>query len=92
MGGGGSPPAAPAAPPPPLRGGPPPRDELGEEFSRAADRLAGIAGILFGWTPDIFWKATPAELGALVRALAGDDVAPPGASEIARLKELFPDG
>ncbi|MDP5280003.1 phage tail assembly chaperone [Sphingomonas sp. DG1-23] len=58
----------------------------------AAVRLAGMAGVLFGWTPEIFWNATPAELAALVRALAGDAVPPPGAGEIARLKELFPDG
>lgn len=61
-------------------------------FVEAAVRLAGAAGLAFGWTPETFWTATPAELAALVRALAGDDVTPPGASEIARLKELFPDG
>lgn len=61
-------------------------------FAEAAARLAGAAGLAFGWTPDIFWRATPVELGALVRALAGDAVAPPGLAEIARLKELFPDG
>lgn len=61
-------------------------------FGEAAVRLAGIAGVAFGWAPDLFWNTTPAELGALVAALAGDSPAPPGAQEIARLKELFPDG
>ena len=70
--------------------GPPPR--AGEEFANRAVRLAGAAGLAFGWAPETFWNATPAELGALVHALAGEDVAPPGAAEIARLKEAFPDG
>jgi uncharacterized phage protein (TIGR02216 family) len=63
-----------------------------DAFADAALRLAGMAGVAFGWTPDAFWRATPAELGALVRALTGDAAAPPDAAAIARLKELFPDG
>ncbi|NIJ21625.1 putative phage protein (TIGR02216 family) [Sphingomonas naasensis] len=62
------------------------------QFCGAAVRLAGLAGLLFGWTPETFWRATPAELGALVRAVAGEAEAPPDPVEIARLKELFPDG
>ncbi len=62
------------------------------EFADAAARLAGLAGAAFGWSPDAFWGATPAELGALVRAVAGEDVAPPDAAAIARLREAFPDG
>ena len=54
--------------------------------------LAGMAGLVFGWAPEIFWNATPAELLALVRAAAGEEAAPPGPREMARLKELFPDG
>ena len=68
----------------------PPRD--GEEFGVAALRLAGLAGVAFGWTPEIFWTATPAELEALARALAGDEVAPPDAGQIARMMEAYPDG
>ena len=30
--------------------------------------MAGQAGVLFGWGPDRFWGATPAELAALVAA------------------------
>jgi hypothetical protein len=48
-------------------------------------KLAGMAGVLFGWTPATFWNATPAELAALVRAAAGEDVAPLASDEIARL-------
>lgn len=43
------------------------------EFAAAAARLAGQAGVLFGWRPDEFWAATPAELGVIVEALAGED-------------------
>jgi len=62
------------------------------EFAAAASRLAGAAGVAFGWTPETFWNATPAELAVLTRALTGEAATPPGAGEIARLKELFPDG
>jgi hypothetical protein len=48
--------------------------------------------VAFGWTPETFWNATPGELAALTRALTGEVTSPPGAGEIARLKELFPDG
>ncbi|MBN8849469.1 MULTISPECIES: phage tail assembly chaperone [unclassified Sphingomonas] len=63
-------------------------------FAESAARLAGLAGVAFGWSPDAFWRATPAELGALVRAAAGEgaDGAPPDAAAIARLREMFPDG
>ncbi len=61
-------------------------------FADAAARLAGVAGVMFGWLPDVFWGATPAELGALVRALVGDEPTPPDGATIARLKEAFPDG
>jgi uncharacterized phage protein (TIGR02216 family) len=62
-------------------------------FAEAAARLAGMAGVAFGWAPDVFWRATPAELGALVRALAGErGEAPPDAATIAKLREAFPDG
>nr|WP_261294654.1 phage tail assembly chaperone [Sphingomonas hylomeconis] len=70
---------------------PPPR--AGEEFCDSASRLAGFAGAFLGWTPAAFWRATPAELLAVVTALRGDsgDV-PPDAATIARLREAFPDG
>ncbi|PAX07008.1 phage tail assembly chaperone [Sphingomonas lenta] len=67
-------------------------------FAPAAVRLAGLAGALLGWSPEAFWRATPAELGAVVRALArngaeeAEDAAPPDARLIARMREEFPDG
>lgn len=60
-------------------------------FSEGAGRLAGLAGTLLGWRPDEFWRATPAELAAVLEALA-----PPtgglGRDELARLMAMFPDG
>lgn len=58
----------------------------------AALRLAGLAGVLFGWRPREFWAATPAELMALVTAMTGETVAPPDAATFNRLREAFPDG
>jgi uncharacterized phage protein (TIGR02216 family) len=55
-------------------------------------RLAGMAGLAFGWSPDTFWNATPAELAALVQAALGDEPVPLASAEIARLREAFPDG
>jgi hypothetical protein len=60
-------------------------------FSEAAARLAGLAGALLGWRPDEFWKATPAELAAVFGAMAPDE-ASASADDLARLKEMFPDG
>lgn len=74
----------------------------GKRFAADAGRLAGVAGWLLGWTPDAFWQSTPAELAAVLRALAeagaelgagtNDAPAPPDAPMLARLKEMFPDG
>jgi uncharacterized phage protein (TIGR02216 family) len=61
-------------------------------FSASAGRLAGMAGVALGWTPDTFWAATPAELAAVIVALAGEAPPPPDAATIARLMEAFPDG
>lgn len=75
---------------------------MGDEraFAAAAVKLAGFAGAVLGWPPDKFWRATPAELEAVVRALKGADgeagggggAAPPDATTIARLREAYPDG
>nr|WP_307088928.1 phage tail assembly chaperone [Sphingomonas faeni] len=61
-------------------------------FSDSAGRLAGFAGAVLGWGPEVFWRATPAELAGVVGALVGDVTAPPDASTIARLRGAFPDG
>jgi uncharacterized phage protein (TIGR02216 family) len=65
---------------------------VGGEVAAAAARLAGLAGALLGWRPEEFWRATPAELAAILAAFAGETVAPPDAGLFAQLKEQFPDG
>jgi hypothetical protein len=60
-------------------------------FSEAAARLAGIAGALLGWRPDEFWGTTPAELAAVLGAMAPEEDSA-SADDLARLKEMFPDG
>jgi len=62
-------------------------------FAARAGRLAGMAGAVLGWSPGAFWRATPAELAAVVTALAGEEgAAPADAALVARLREVFPDG
>lgn len=62
-------------------------------FADGAVRLAGVAGWLLGWRPDEFWRATPAELGAVLRAARGEE-APEGGvdgAELRRLMQVMPD-
>ena len=61
------------------------------KFSESAARLAGLAGALLGWRPDEFWRATPAELGAVLGVMAGEGEEPAGRAELERLMERFPD-
>lgn len=63
-------------------------------FAEAAGRLAGVAGWLIGWRPDEFWRATPAELAAVLRAARGEEA--PGdagvdGAELRRLMGVMPD-
>jgi hypothetical protein len=60
-------------------------------FGDGAARLAGIAGAWLGWRPDEFWRATPAELAAVLRVLAPDASAA-SSGDLVRLMEMFPDG
>ena len=60
------------------------------EFGAAAARLAGLAGALLGWRPDEFWHATPAELAAVLGALAGDEESA-SPVDLERLMRMFPD-
>jgi hypothetical protein len=62
-------------------------------FSDGAGRLAGVAGWLLGWRPDEFWRATPAELGAVLRAARGAEAQVEGVDggELARLMGVMPD-
>lgn len=62
-------------------------------FFKIAARLAGVAGWLLGWRPDEFWRSTPVELEAVLRAARGEDEADSGVDtgELRRLKEMMPD-
>jgi hypothetical protein len=62
-------------------------------FSDGAGRLAGVAGWLLGWRPDEFWRATPTELAAVLRAARGDEAEVEGVDggELARLMGVMPD-
>ncbi len=65
------------------------------DFAAAATRLAGAAGAVLGWSPDAFWRSTPAELTAVAAAAVGGGeggAVPPDAPTIAALREAFPDG
>jgi uncharacterized phage protein (TIGR02216 family) len=62
-----------------------------DRFSDAAGRLAGLAGALLGWRPDEFWRATPAELGAVLAAMAGSESDAASRSDLERLMQRFPD-
>ena len=43
------------------------------------------------WSPDAFWRATPAELAAAVDGLMGRRAQPPARADLARLMAAFPD-
>jgi hypothetical protein len=58
-------------------------------FTAHARKLAGVAGTLLGWTPDIFWSATPEDLTTVLEALRGEVAEPP---DLKSLMESFPDG
>jgi uncharacterized phage protein (TIGR02216 family) len=60
-------------------------------FSEGARRLAGLAGALLGWRPDEFWRATPAELAAVLQAMIPGEGEALSRSELGRLMERFPD-
>nr|WP_245174079.1 phage tail assembly chaperone [Erythrobacter sp. A6_0] len=49
-------------------------------------RLSGLAARALGWTPPVFWAATPAELAACIGQEAAD-AAPPDRAEIAAMIE-----
>ena len=69
--------------------------QQGASFTNGAARLAGQVGWLLHWPPETFWRATPAELGAVLSAATGGADAVPAAPDrdvIGKLQEMFPDG
>lgn len=63
-----------------------------ERFEQKAAKLAGTAGLLLGWRPEEFWRATPAELAAVLGAMAPAAEDSASSSDLDRLMEMFPDG
>jgi len=61
-------------------------------FTDSAAMLAGLAGACLGWSPDDFWRATPAELASVLGALAGGSGGTASADDLTRLMGMFPDG
>lgn len=61
-------------------------------LAERASRLAGLAGILIGWRPQDFWRATPAELAAVLGAMEPASDGAMSAKDLAALMEQFPDG
>ena len=51
-----------------------------------------MSGALLGWRPGEFWSATPAELAAVLTALAGDAEPAATKADLEQLMEMFPDG
>jgi uncharacterized phage protein (TIGR02216 family) len=47
---------------------------------------------VLGWSPDVFWSATPTELMSVVAALAGDAPVALDGTGMAALMRRFPDG
>nr|WP_221214296.1 phage tail assembly chaperone [Sphingobium fontiphilum] len=54
--------------------------------------MAGVAGLLLGWRPDEYWRATPDELAAVMEAArGGEDVAGVDGEALARMMAAMPD-
>jgi uncharacterized phage protein (TIGR02216 family) len=59
---------------------------MSRTFGAGAVQLAGLTGRLLGWRPDEFWRATPAELAAILSP-AADNPAAPSRAQINALME-----
>jgi uncharacterized phage protein (TIGR02216 family) len=46
---------------------------MSEHFGLGAMRLGGLAARLLGWRPEHFWRATPAELAAILSPYTSPD-------------------
>ena len=46
---------------------------MNHAFGPGAARLGGLAARLLGWRPDDFWRATPAELAAILAPYSSAD-------------------
>ncbi len=60
---------------------------MSQSFALIAGRLSGLAARALGWTPDIFWNATPAELATVLSPDGGGESAPLTRNELEQLLE-----
>ncbi len=60
-------------------------------FTDVATALSGQTAILLGWRPDDFWNVTPAELEAILIALAPQAGAAADGNLLTQLMGLYPD-
>lgn len=61
-------------------------------FRPGANLLAGVATRLFGWTPDQFWQATPAEMATILNSPNDGGGAPLSRAELHSLMERDKNG
>ncbi|MFT5329218.1 MAG: putative phage protein (TIGR02216 family) [Parasphingorhabdus sp.] len=66
-------------------------------FSNSTQKLSGTVSAVLGWTPEQFWRATPAELTAIFATFSANapghlNQSPLDANQLEQLKESFPDG
>lgn len=64
---------------------------MGERLGPVAVTLAGVMARAFGWRPDEFWSATPADVAAVLGADQPEG-AGFGRATLAAMMEAFPDG
>ena len=63
----------------------------GDRLGPAAVTLAGVMARGFGWRPDEFWAATPADVAAVLLIEQGESEGVDGA-RLAAMMEACPDG
>ena len=56
-------------------------------FGPGAARLAGLTARMFGWLPDQFWRATPAELAAVLSPYRDESEEPLARNDLNRMME-----
>ena len=56
-------------------------------FGPGAVRLAGLTARMFGWLPDQFWHATPAELAAALSPYRDESEQPFARDDLNRMME-----
>lgn len=64
-------------------------------FAGLAATASRVATGILGWPPDLFWRATPAELAHAIAGRTGvhaDSMMPLAGPELMRLMQEMPDG